>query len=645
MKKRWIALTLAILIVLPTLVACGGGKDPAQTTVAVTTEASAGGAVADTTTAETEYKAVANVPEDANYNGHTFTFLIGGNVENGREKNDFEAETMIGVALNDAIYTRNLMIEERYGIKIETFEEYGNSNSGKGLSYQRLSKAFMANETTYDAAMVSGYDVSTLAYTGYLYDMNEVPYIDVNQHWWDQKVNQDLTVGTRLYYTTGDISTADNDATCAILFSKDLVAQNNLENPYELVESGKWTLDKMLEMCSAVHADLNGDGTYDANDRIGAIVWDDTMMAWVNASGVKCCTMNENGELTLTLNDERTMEFFDKLPAFYADEIAYAYQRVSYDIATPINMFANNQALFFALDVALDHQALDHLMQLSVLAAAVENVAGDADLLEVLLAGVGVVGIDNDGRIEQAALLVTLVQADQILIVVVGDGLAGGILIAAHDGVGIGVTLALDLPAAVDEGMLVLSGGDGVHHDRDVAAGGVLHTDGDIQTAGGQTVLLILGRARADCDIREQVGEIAVIFGIEHFIGTAEAVVAQGGHMQLADGDDALEHIGSFVGVGLVEHALVAVAGGAGLIGIDTGDDHHAILHALLYAAQSADVIEYRLAVVGRAGADDEQEFIRFAAEDGCDLGVSFGLDGGKLFADGVFGLDVNRYG
>ena len=58
--------------------------------------------------------------------------------------------------------------------------------------------------------------------------------------------------------------------------------------------------------------------------------------------------MNENGELTLTLNDERTMAFFDKLPSFYADEIAYAYQRVSYDITTPINMFANNQALFFA---------------------------------------------------------------------------------------------------------------------------------------------------------------------------------------------------------------------------------------------------------------------------------------------------------
>lgn len=347
MTKRWTALLLAILIVLPTIVACGTNS-PTETTTAATTTAATSTEATTTVPEETEFKAVANVPADANYAGHTFTFLIGGNTENDREKNDFFAETMTGEALNDAIYNRNLMIEEKFGIKIETFEEYGNSNSGKGLSYQRLSKAYMANDTSYDAAMVSGYDVSTLAYTGYLYDMNEVPYIDVNQPWWDQKVNQDLTVGTRLYYTTGDISTADNDATCAILFNKDLVAQNNLENPYELVENGQWTLDKMLEMCSQVHADLDGNGKYDANDRVGAIVWDDTMMAWINAAGIKCCTMNENGELTLTLNDERTMAFFDKLPSFYADEIAYAYQRVSYDIATPINMFANNQALFFA---------------------------------------------------------------------------------------------------------------------------------------------------------------------------------------------------------------------------------------------------------------------------------------------------------
>jgi len=349
MKKRWMAALLAVLIVLPMLAACGGSKNTEDTTAAPEVTTTALDAVTTTEApAETEDVAVANVPENADYAGHVFTFLIGGNIENDREKNDFAAEQMTGEALNDAIYNRNLMIEEKLGVKIETFEEYDSSKSGKGKSYQRLNTAYMANDTTYDAAMISGYDVSTLAYTGYLYDMNEVPYIDLSQRWWDQKVNQDLTVGKRLYYTTGDISTADNDATCALLFSKTLVEQHNLENPYELVENGKWTLDKMIEMCTQVHSDLNGDGKYDVNDRVGAIIWDDTMMAMVNASGVKCCTLDENGELKLTLNDERTMEFFDKLPAFYSDEMAYAYQRVSYDITAPINMFANNQALFFA---------------------------------------------------------------------------------------------------------------------------------------------------------------------------------------------------------------------------------------------------------------------------------------------------------
>lgn len=112
MKKRWTALLLAALIVLPTFVACGGDQTPAETSVATTTAASADSTVTEAP-AETEFVAVANIPADANYGGHVFTFLIGGNTENDREKNDFYAENMIGEALNDAIYTRNIAIEEK----------------------------------------------------------------------------------------------------------------------------------------------------------------------------------------------------------------------------------------------------------------------------------------------------------------------------------------------------------------------------------------------------------------------------------------------------------------------------------------------------------------------------------------------------
>ncbi|MCQ2433181.1 MAG: hypothetical protein MJ175_11315, partial [Clostridia bacterium] len=191
-------------------------------------------------------------------------------------------------------------------------------------------------------------DCATLAYTGYLNDFYTTPYIDVTQRWWDQKCNTDLTVADKLFYTTGDISTADNDATCAILFNKALVSQFDLDSPYELVKSGKWTIDKMAAMCQDVSADLNGDGKYDTFDRYGATIWDDTMMAIINACGTKCATANSKGEIELSLLNERTISMFEKFTdTFYDKTVSYAYQRTSYDITDPINMFANNQSLFF----------------------------------------------------------------------------------------------------------------------------------------------------------------------------------------------------------------------------------------------------------------------------------------------------------
>ena len=55
--------------------------------------------------------------------------------------------------------------------------------------------------------------------------------------------------------------------------------------------------------------------------------------------------------------------------------------------------------------------------------------------------------------------------------------------------------------------------------------------------------MLVLYRTRADCNVREQVGEETVILRIEHFVRTGEAGLVDGPHMELAYGDEALEHI------------------------------------------------------------------------------------------------------
>lgn len=66
---------------------------------------------------------------------------------------------------------------------------------------------------------------------------------------------------------------------------------------------------------------------------------------------------------------------------------------------------------------------------------AVDDVFGDADLFQVFLARVGMVGVDDDGRIGQVTLAIGFVQALEVFIVIVRHAVAEAVDIAAQDGV------------------------------------------------------------------------------------------------------------------------------------------------------------------------------------------------------------------
>ena len=113
--------------------------------------------------------------------------------------------------------------------------------------------------------------------------------------------------------------------------------------------------------------------------------------------------------------------------------------------------------------------------------------------------------------------------------------------------------------------------------------------------------------------------------------------------MQIADGNDAAKHIGALGGVGLMEHALVACARGAGLIGVDTRDDDQLVRDLIRDATQSADIVQNRFAVVGGAGSDDQQNLVAPALKNRGDLRISCRLDLLHFGGKGVHFLDVLR--
>ena len=184
-----------------------------------------------------------------------------------------------------------------------------------------------------------------------------MPHLDLTKDYWDQRANADLSIGGRMYYTTGDIGVVDNMCTHCMLFNKEMVRQYGFDDPYELVKDDKWTLETLGTMVRAVGEDANQDGVYDENDVYGLLTWLDNVQAILAGAGERVCKVNDNGELVLTLYNERVVNLYDDFTALVYDEshvFNYQYDRKTADRSpvdvwdkNRVNMFNNNQAMFY----------------------------------------------------------------------------------------------------------------------------------------------------------------------------------------------------------------------------------------------------------------------------------------------------------
>ena len=340
--KRTIALLLACAMLCPLFAACG--KDTPDTT-------------SDSTTASTEATRDPNAPDfDADSIGDIsgdFNILVSGNYA----RNDFAAENGEGTAVQNAVYRRNEYMREKFNVNItnEDLIKF-NSATGSGVGFTKLYTDYISGDKTYDAAMVGTYDVATLAYSGYIHDLNAIENLNLSKSYWDQKANEDLSIGGKMFYTTGDITIIDNMVTNAILFNKDMIKNYGLDNPYTLVEDNEWTLEKFGSLVKAVGEDKDQNGIYDSNDTYGLLTWNDAMLSILGASGEKICSIN-NDKLELTFYNERVVSLYDMWEDIVFDQAhSYNYQYNNVEgKATPtsswdearIRMFDSEQALFY----------------------------------------------------------------------------------------------------------------------------------------------------------------------------------------------------------------------------------------------------------------------------------------------------------
>ncbi len=303
-------------------------------------------------------------PTDAHVNGYTIKFLI---LAPGQLYDD---EQIIGYteenteedadAVVVAIAERNNKLQQEYGFSIINESISGDDCYNRFV--ERVRNDNEAGTADYQVLVGGANFLAPLTAEGLcydFYDLGEGSYLNVDEEWWDPVTQKDMSVANSLYMITGDILYSDDQYTRCLYFNKDLVKDYKLENPFDLVKSGDWTLDKMYEMMTEV-AHPGGDGmmNVEGDDTWGLVgVSFDTYML-IMGGGLAQVSKNSDDIPEFAMLNEQNVTNFLKVYDVVIDKqrTCFVEDYYRWDDANGHKVsdhFYNNQALFYTEHIGL----------------------------------------------------------------------------------------------------------------------------------------------------------------------------------------------------------------------------------------------------------------------------------------------------
>lgn len=290
-------------------------------------------------TAETNDLSNDQLPE-RDYNGYEFNFYTRSNNTNYK----YIIEEEIGEILNDAVYRRTRCVEDRFNI---IFSETVYSDANAPRTYM------LSGDDTYDVYNSRCTHALAFWLEGLTMEIPDLPYIDLNKSYWNKTANDSLTLLKHQYAAIGAANIGAYDFIFTLLFNAKLSDDFALPSLYDLVNSGKWTIDQMDEMMRKVSNDLNGDGIYDVNDRYGyASGTNVTLPAFWVGAGLLSVTKDKDDVPYFSAGEEKFIDVFNKVFEITWDTNAWYKNPDGGNVpGTSVTLFTENRSLFMDTQV------------------------------------------------------------------------------------------------------------------------------------------------------------------------------------------------------------------------------------------------------------------------------------------------------
>ena len=214
-----------------------------------------------------------SILDGVSFEGKVLYVLNGANSEFKEYEDEIDENADL---LDQMVFKRCDYAETRLKLKTQWTSS---SSAGSATKFVEEAERENRNGGKYDIIMNKSTYSAGLMTRGVLSNLLQYPYLDFESDGWATSMIDDVSVNGKLYYATGDISVSLLFMTSVVFFNKDMVKTFDIdqkiqekwemEDLYELVENGKWTLDKMITLTEGIYLDTNKSGRKDSGDRVG----------------------------------------------------------------------------------------------------------------------------------------------------------------------------------------------------------------------------------------------------------------------------------------------------------------------------------------------------------------------------------------
>ena len=330
-STKLLALLLAALMLL-SLTACGTGEIPDDT------QASTTDAQTEADTPDPNY--TLDLEEDLNYDAEVTIFYVN---KVGRT-DELESEKLGGGLISDAVYERNVAVEERLGISFSYITKDDDIEATPVIS-----KLVQSGDQSVDIFTVGTYVCMTPTLAGHYLNLNSLDNIDLSKHYWNQDYNDMMTFTSEnlQFVATSPIAISIFRRGYITIFNRDLMTDYQIPELYDTVFNGDWTLDYQYSLIKDIYVDADGDNRESIGDFYGFVVGAVTDMdVYGVSSGIHLVVRDENGDQIYNTDAlDRLVTMGEKVSELTNAQGTYLVDSYTEGFDVPIEKFAAKKAI------------------------------------------------------------------------------------------------------------------------------------------------------------------------------------------------------------------------------------------------------------------------------------------------------------